>query len=120
MRDGWIKSFVHYVPFVLALSKLVAQNHRRRGIACRDGCAAHEFFVTRIGKDKREIDVFIPRILETYSRVGRNENNRSGVNVSFLCAQPNVGTACLNQQDFVLAEMFVLRDKAARRNFLRT
>jgi hypothetical protein len=114
------ESFVHYVAFMLALSKFVARHPYRRRLARRDRHAAHEFFITRIGKNKREVDILIPRILKTDPGVGRDENNRSVVNVTFLRAQPNVRDACLNQQDFVLTKMLVLRDKAAGRNFLRT
>src|SRR5215469_13010331 len=106
------------MPFVLALSKLVAQYLRGRCISLWDRHTAHKFIVTGIRKNKCEIDLFIPRIFEAYPSVGRNENDSSRVNIPFLRAQPNVGAACLNQQNLVLVEMFVLRDNAAWRNFL--
>src|SRR5215469_10569394 len=122
-RSVWgrgIKFLVRYMSFVLAIPEFVVRHGRRGWVARRDRNAAHEFVVTRIGKNERELDGFIARVFKTDPGVGRNENNSPRVNVPFLRAQPNVCTACLNQQNLVLAEMLVLRDYAAWRNFFRT
>src|SRR5262249_47697488 len=118
--DGRIESFVHHMSFVLAIRKFVARHLLRRWIAQRDRRTAHEFIETRTGENKREMDVLIARIFKTDPRVGRNENNSSRVNVTFLRAQPNVRAACLNQQNLVLAEMLMPWDNSTWRNFLCT
>ena len=84
VRYGGIRSFVHHVPFVLAILEFFVRHPRRRRLARGDRCTAHEFIEARIGENERKIDDFTPRVLKADPRFRRDKNNSSSVDVSFL------------------------------------
>src|SRR5262244_3682626 len=107
------------VSFMLACLEFFAA--KRRGRASRGNRdATLELFKARCREDKYKADILVAGVLQADPRVRRNEGNRSRMNIAFYSSEPHMSRTGLDQEDFVLSEVFVSCNLPAWRNGLRS
>jgi hypothetical protein len=92
----------------------------RGGISSGNRGTTQELFEARCGKDKYKTDIFVPGVPQADPRLRGNEDNRSRMNIAFFTSEPHMSRTGLDQDDFVLSEVFVPCDLPAGRNGLRS
>jgi hypothetical protein len=88
------------VPKMCAVSLLLGcdrRGHFTRGYRI----ASHRIFEAWRREDERQRDRFGTDVLSTDPGICRDEHQPSGVEITFLFAEANVGRSALDQQDFI-------------------
>lgn len=97
---------------------LLFRSDRGGGFTGGDRIAAHRILEPRRREDEHQADRLGARVLCTDPGLSRNKNQSPRMEIALLVAEPNVSLAGLNQQDFILIQVPVLRYRGSGRKFL--
>ncbi len=80
-----------------------------RSFTGRNGITPHRVLKPWCGEDESQADWFGANVLQTYPGIRRNKHQSSRLKIAILIAEPDVGLSALNQHDFILDQVPVLR-----------
>jgi len=93
---------------------------KRRGRASRGNRdATLELFEAWCRENKYKADILFSGVLQADPGLRRNEDNRFRMNIAFFTSEPHMSRTGLDQEDFVLSDVFVPCNLPAGRNGLR-
>jgi hypothetical protein len=93
---------------------------RRDGISSGNRGATQELFEARCGKDKCKTDILVPGVFQADPHLRWNEDKGSRMNIAFFTSEPHMSGTGLDQDDFVLSDVFMPCNLSAGRNGLRS
>lgn len=75
----------------------------------RHGIASHRILESGRREDESQVNRFGANVLRTYPSIRRNEHKSSRMEIALLIAKPNVSRSAVEQHDFILDQVPVLR-----------
>src|SRR6266513_5550675 len=106
------------MPQVRTLSLFLWRDLRGR-FACWHRIASHSVLEPRRREDESQAGRFGPDVLQTYPCILWDKHKATGMEVALLIAKPNASISAVEQQDFVLDQMPMLRYRCSRGKHLR-
>ena len=73
------------------------------------GIAPHRILESGCREDESQADRFAANVLRIYPGICRNKHKSPSMEIALLIAEPNVSRSALDQQDFVLDQVPMLR-----------
>src|SRR5262245_3059951 len=107
------------MSFMLACLEFLAAKRWGRA-SCGNRDATLELFEARCREDKYKPDVLVSGVLQADPGLRRNEDNRSCMTIAFFTSEPHMSRTGLDQEDFVLSDVFVPCNLPAGRDVLRS